>query len=79
VDPAVFDVCAVVTIDPAEPWAANALRVGEHLLMPAGVPRTCERLTAAGLSVEEVAIDELQKAEAGLTCMSILVPMRSET
>ncbi len=55
-----------------EPSAANCLRAGEHLLLPAGNPRTAERLRDRGFHVVEVDVSELQKAEAGITCMSLV-------
>jgi dimethylargininase len=63
----------VVTVAPSEPWAANVLRVGDALLMPAGSRATAARLGVAGLDPVEVEIGEFQKAEAGLTCLSLLL------
>ena len=60
----------VLETDPSEPFAANALLVGETILYPAGYPKTRGLLAEAGFRVTEVDISELQKAEAGLTCMS---------
>jgi dimethylargininase len=51
---------------------ANCLRVGERLLLPAGSPRTAGALRDRGFQLIEVNISELQKAEAGLTCMSLI-------
>ena len=45
----------------------------ERLLMPEGFPETRRRLEQAGFIVRSVDVSELQKAEAGVTCMSILV------
>jgi dimethylargininase len=60
-------------IDVAEPWAADVLELGGVVLMPAGFPETCARLETAGFTVRTVDVSELQKAEAGVTCMSILI------
>ncbi|HEY9505309.1 MAG TPA: N(G),N(G)-dimethylarginine dimethylaminohydrolase [Gemmatimonadales bacterium] len=62
----------VVPVAPSEPWAANVLVVGDTLLVPAGSPATARRLRSAGLEPGDVDIGELQKAEAGLTCLSLL-------
>jgi dimethylargininase len=40
--------------------------------MPAGFPETRQRLERAGFEVVTVDVSELQKAEAGVTCCSIL-------
>jgi dimethylargininase len=62
-----------VEVDPMEPYAANALRVGETLIFPTHFPRTLERLLARGLAVETVQCDELAKAEGAVTCCCVLV------
>ncbi|REJ81789.1 MAG: dimethylargininase [Acidobacteria bacterium] len=62
----------VLETDAAEPGAANALEIGGQVLVSAAAPRTAERLRAHGLRVDTVVADELAKAEAGLTCCSIL-------
>jgi dimethylargininase len=62
-----------ISIEPGEPMAANVLRVGATLVAPAAAPRTCDRLLAAGLRVLAVEVSELAKAEAGLTCCSLLL------
>jgi dimethylargininase len=65
---------AVVEADPAEPFAANALRVGGTVVLGRGFPRTEARLAARGLRVVTVDLSELAKAEAGVTCCCLLVP-----
>lgn len=62
-----------IEVDPAEPHAANALRVGAALLYPDGFPRTLARLRAAGIVLTTVDLSELQKAEGATTCCSILL------
>lgn len=72
VDGAGFPGCALVEVDPAEPHAANALRVGDTLVFPAAFPRTAERLEARGLHLERVDLAELAKAEGAVTCCSLV-------
>lgn len=55
-----------------EPWAANALRIGDTVLFPAGFPRTEEILVRAGFQVQTLELSELQKAEGSVTCMSVI-------
>ena len=76
VDPAQFADVDPLAVDEAEPAAANCLRVGGDLILPAGNPRTAERLRQRGFSVIEVDVSELQKAEAGVTCMSLVLNER---
>lgn len=63
-------------VDPAEPHAANALAMGETIIFPASFPRTRARLEAHGFHVTPLDISELQKAESGLTCSSLLFHAR---
>lgn len=59
-----------------EPHAANVLRIGDTILQPSSYPRTCELLEVNGFRVHAVDISELIKAEAGVTCMSLLFETR---
>jgi len=72
-DPTPFAGLDLVAVDPAEPFAANALRLGATVVLPAAFPRTRRRLEAHGLAVRTVPADELAKAEGGVTCCSIFV------
>jgi len=73
VEPTVFTGYRAVTVDPTEPHAANALALGGSVIHPAHFPRTRARLHAEGLRVEPILMAELAKAEAGVTCCSLLV------
>ena len=61
-----------VDVDPAEPHAGNALAIGDTVVFPASFPRTRHRIEAKGFHVISIEIGELQKAESGLTCSSLL-------
>jgi dimethylargininase len=61
-----------IDVDPAELHAANALALGGTVIFPASFPRTGARIKARGFSVTPLDISELQKAESGLTCSSLL-------
>lgn len=61
-----------VDVDPAEPHAGNALAIGESIVFPVSYPKTRARIEAKGFHVESLDISELQKAESGLTCSSLL-------
>jgi dimethylargininase len=62
----------LLVVDPAEPYAANALRIGNDLIYPTTFPRTRARLAARGLSVVDVEVSELAKAEGAVTCCSLV-------
>jgi dimethylargininase len=76
VDTAAFAGMACIEVDPDEPFAANILRVGRQLLVNAAFPATLHRVQRhagpAGISLSTVDISEFGKAEAGLTCLSIV-------
>jgi dimethylargininase len=72
VDPTLFVGTVPLPVPPQEPFAANCVRAGERLIMAAGSPRTVAMLRERGFSVTEVDVSELQKAEAGGTCMSLI-------
>jgi dimethylargininase len=61
-----------VDVDPAEPHAGNALAIGDAVIFPASFPKTREKIEARGFKVHSLDISELQKAESGLTCSSLL-------
>ncbi len=73
VDPAVFAPLDPLPIDRDEPFAANALRVGDRVLHGAAHPLTRARLERRGFAVTPVDLGELAKAEGALTCCSLLV------
>lgn len=55
-----------------EPHAANALWLEGVVMIPASFPQTRTLLEGRGLSVRTVEVSELQKAEAGVTCCSLI-------
>jgi len=74
VDVAVFEGAWRVEVDPAEPFAANALLLHDGAVIHADAfPRTRERLELSGVRVVPVPAGELAKAEGGVTCCSLLL------
>jgi dimethylargininase len=74
-DPASVDPAQFAGVEPLavlEPAAANCVRAGDRLIMPAGNPQTADLLRSRGFRVVEVDVSELQKAESGVTCMSLV-------
>ncbi|MEO7063002.1 MAG: arginine deiminase family protein [Dokdonella sp.] len=72
VERARFEHYRIIEVDPSEDHAANALRIGDALVMPACFPRTRQRLLDAGYDVTAVDVSELQKAEGAATCCSLV-------
>ncbi|HET8645046.1 MAG TPA: arginine deiminase-related protein [Vicinamibacteria bacterium] len=75
VDGGAFAGLEQVHVDPAEPLAANCLRVGDTVLFPAAFPRTRRLLEERGVAVRTLDVSELARAEGALTCCSLLVPL----
>ncbi|MCR9220924.1 MAG: dimethylarginine dimethylaminohydrolase [Alphaproteobacteria bacterium] len=67
----VFDGLRVIRVPEGEEPAANTLAVNHLTLAPAGYPATAECLAAAGFTVREVAVREVEKLDAGLSCLSL--------
>jgi dimethylargininase len=62
----------IVDVAQDEPWAANVLTIGAVALMPAGFSATAEIVERLGWNVESIDISGLRKAEAGVTCSSLV-------
>lgn len=72
IDPSQFVGVEPLAVDSDEPHAANVVRAGDHLIIPAGNPKAADALRQRGFDLIEVDVSELQKAEAGVTCMSLI-------
>ena len=61
----------LIIVDEGERYAANCVRVNQHLLIPEGYPDTAAKLS--GLDAQLVALDvsECRKMDGGLTCLSL--------
>ncbi|MGB8474106.1 MAG: arginine deiminase family protein [Candidatus Acidiferrum sp.] len=71
-DPGPFFGYDWIDVAPTEPHAANALALGNTIIFPASFPSTTARIEARGFPVTALDISELQKAESGLTCSSLI-------
>ena len=67
-----FPALDLIEIDPREPSAANVLRIGRELIYADRFPRTRERLERLGFVVHALELGELAKAEAAVTCCSLI-------
>ncbi|HHX58997.1 MAG TPA: N(G),N(G)-dimethylarginine dimethylaminohydrolase, partial [Candidatus Moranbacteria bacterium] len=60
-----------IVIDEDEMYAANCVRVNDFVVMPAGFPRTKQKLIGDGFKIKEVQMSEFQKIDGGLSCLSL--------
>jgi dimethylargininase len=72
IDAEALDGVTILDLPTTEPRAANTFMIGETIVMAAGFPETTDLLWQRGRTVETVKLSELQKAEAGGSCMSVV-------
>jgi dimethylargininase len=72
IDASAFDGIRTVFVDPNEPAAANAFRVGTKVIYPIGYSKTEDRLRQAGFNLVTLDLSELAKAEGAVTCCSLV-------
>jgi dimethylargininase len=73
VNPRLFGPQRLVAVDECEPYGANTLTIKGTTLVSTAYPRTHDRLLAAAIVTRALDVAELHKAEAALTCMSLLL------
>ena len=78
INPAWFDVEALrdfaqIRVPAAEPWGANIVCLGYHVIAAAANVETAALIRDLGFDVRLVELDEFAKAEGGATCLSILL------
>lgn len=72
IDAAAFKPFKLIDVPEHEPAAPNALVLNGTVIMAASFPETCELLVHQDYPVQPVDVGELQKAEAGVTCCSVV-------
>ncbi len=73
VDAAAFPGFTPIPVDPGEPFAANALLLGNAVVYPEAFPATAAALAGAGVALATVDVSELAKAEGAVTCCSLIL------
>jgi len=73
VNPDIFTDFHCEFVHPDEPLGANIMRRGNWALCLSSFPHTLQWLTGRGYDVISISQSELAKAEAGLTCCSVIV------
>jgi dimethylargininase len=61
----------LVKVNPVEEYAANCVRVNEHVLMAAGYPLFAASLRDLGYQTIALDMSEFQKMDGGLSCLSL--------
>lgn len=73
VDVDLFGSWQCVPVAPEEPYGANVLAVGAVVHTAASAPHTRRKLDALGFETRVLDTSEFEKAEAALTCLSLLL------
>jgi len=60
-----------LVVPPGEEYAANTLRINDHLLTPAGYGGVLSELDDLGLGITVLDMSEMRKMDGGLTCLSL--------
>lgn len=72
IDPVPLNAFELIDVPVEEPAAANALLINDAVVLPVSFPKTRALLERRGFRVLTIDVSELQKAEAGVTCTSII-------
>jgi dimethylargininase len=72
VDATRFEGFELIDVPAEEPSASNALLIQKTVIVPSAFPRTIAMLETRGFAVRSIDVSELQKAEGGVTCKSII-------
>lgn len=70
-DSGCFEGYRVLHVADGEEAAANSIRFNQHVLSPAGFPRTAEMLDRAGYDVVQIGNTECAKLDGGMSCLSL--------
>lgn len=66
-----FEGYRVIPVAEGEEAAANSIRFNDLVIVPAGFPRTAERIAKAGYTLREVGNSECAKLDGGMSCLSL--------
>ena len=68
-----FDGYKVINVADGEEAAANAIRVNDYVIMPAGFPKTKAILEDQGYKVKAINNTESAKLDGGMSCLSLRI------
>ena len=76
IDVSAFSGMKILDVPDDEPGAANVLTIGRTAMIPDCFPQTAALIERRGWQVRTLDISELMKAEAAMTCSSVLLEER---
>ncbi len=63
-----------IEVEAKDSYAANCLALGNQIIMPAGFSTVREKMLQHGFETVEVEMSEFEKADGGVTCLSLIIP-----
>jgi dimethylargininase len=66
-----FQTYELIEVAAAELYAANCIHINDHVLIPAGYPKTAAALESLGYTLLALDVSEFRKMDGGLSCMSL--------
>lgn len=61
----------IITVDEAEAYAANCIRVNDYVIVPQGFNKTKNAIERTGYKTIPVDVSEFRKLDGGLSCLSL--------
>ena len=74
VDSSLFKGFQWIKVEEKNSYAANCLAMGNLVFMPAGFPMVRKKIFQQGFKTIELEMSEFEKADGGVTCLSIILP-----
>ena len=74
VDSSAFNSFQWIEVEEKHSYAANCLAVEKLIFMPAGFPMIRKKICQEGFETIELDMSEFEKADGGVTCLSIIFP-----
>ena len=63
-----------IEVEERDSYAANCLALGNRVIMPAGFKTVNEKIRQYGFETIELEMSEFEKADGGITCLSLIMP-----
>ncbi len=72
VDASAFKNLQIIEVSSKESYSANCLVVGDYVIAPQGYPKLAARIREFGFQVIQIPMSEFEKADGGVTCLSLI-------
>jgi len=66
-----FKTYELIEVPSVELYAANCIHINDHVMIPAGYPRTAQLLENLGYAPLALDVSEFRKMDGGLSCLSL--------